>query len=518
MNDDERTRGGVSGEPARRRVSRLSLRVFAVLFVANLVVFSGLGAFIGNRVERQREEVVLRATEQIVDTLQTTIRPGGELNVARILAWPGWAHVADALLVDANLERTPSGRVWPRGVALHPVGQTRSLGARDELLEALARALATGTKSAFGRGLVVPIAVEDRTWGALWFEPREDPTGSDLTRLLWSGFALSTVLLLVGTYAALHPLVLEPVQRLARAATRLSGGDLTTRVAAGERNDEISALLRSFNAMAQRVEALSKNLEREVEEALAAARRAERAVVVEQRLAAMGRLAAGIAHEINNPLGGLVNAVQALRGGKIDDARRARYLELLASGLERIGTTVGQVLRMAPRETGAQRVDLVLVVRDACGLVRHRVEQQSARLEFTVGGERFDAFDPPPSAPGRFTVVGARAELAQALLNLLFNALDALEERPGAAKIAIALVESGDEVELSVSDDGPGVDPANLERLVDLFFTTKEVGRGTGLGLAIVHNVVDSHGGRLVLANAPSGGFVATCTFPRATL
>jgi signal transduction histidine kinase len=173
---------------------------------------------------------------------------------------------------------------------------------------------------------------------------------------------------------------------------------------------------------------------------------------------------------------------------------------------------------MAPRETGAQRVDLVLVVRDACGLVRHRVEQQSARLEFTVGGERFDAFDPPPSAPGRFTVVGARAELAQALLNLLFNALDALEERPGAAKIAIALVESGDEVELSVSDDGPGVDPANLERLVDLFFTTKEVGRGTGLGLAIVHNVVDSHGGRLVLANAPSGGFVATCTFPRATL
>jgi signal transduction histidine kinase len=496
--------------------SRLSLRVFAVLFTLNLVVFSGLGLFLGSRLEQQRSELVLRFTEQIVATLESTIRPGGELNVARILDWPGWRNVTDALLVDANLERSPSGRLWPRGVALHPVGQAGGLEPRDELLEALARALDDGTRSTHGNGLVVPIAVAGRTWGALWFEPRADPTGSDLSRLLWSGFALSTVLLLVGTFAALHPLVIDPVQRLARAAARVTGGDLSARVDASERGDEISELLRAFNAMAQRVEALSRDLEREVEEALGAARRAERAVVVQQRLAAMGQLAAGIAHEINNPLGGLVNAVQTLRSGRADEARRERYLELLAEGLERIRVIVGQVLRMAPRETAAVRVDLAQVVRDACVLVRHRVEAAQTRLSVRVAGVDVEPYESAPAVAGRCVVVGARQELVQALLNLLVNAIDALAERPGAARLDVAVEERGADLALSVTDDGPGVRSSDLERLTDIFFTTKEVGRGTGLGLSIVHNVVDSHGGRLVLENAPGGGFRATCLLPRA--
>ncbi|MEZ5978014.1 MAG: HAMP domain-containing sensor histidine kinase [Planctomycetota bacterium] len=320
---------------------------------------------------------------------------------------------------------------------------------------------------------------------------------------------------MVGTFAALRPLVIDPVQRLAGAATRLTAGDLSARVEAGDRDDEVSELLRAFNRMAERVERLSHDLEREVADALDAARRAERAALIQKRLAAMGELAAGIAHEINNPLGGLQNAVQALKK-EIPEERRVRYLDLLASGLERIERTVGQVLRMAPRETVAARVDLVEVVRDAASLVRHRADREGTRLVASADGGSFDPCEPPRSLSDRYVVLGARHELGQALLNLVVNALDAVEEREGGGTVEIGLADDGPHLRLWVRDDGPGVESEQLERLTDLFFSTKAPGRGTGLGLAIVHNVLDTHGGELVLSSTVGRGFTATCFLPRA--
>ena len=496
--------------------SRLGLRVFALLAGLNLVVFSGLGVFLTERLEQQRADLVTGFRDQIVSTLESTIIAGGGLNVARIIDWPGWSQVSDAVLVDANLERTPTGRIVPRGVALHPVGQVGPRADRDAIFEGLAACVADAGRRQVASGFAVPIVSDGELWGALWYRERDDATRSDLALLLWSGFTISTVLLLVGTFVALRPLVIVPIGRLASAAQRVARGDLAARVRTSGGNDEVSAVLASFNRMAERVERLTNELEEEVAVAVEQARRAEAAAIVQRRLAAMGELAAGIAHEINNPLGGLQNAVRALQQEGLAEERRERYLALLESGLERIRDTVSKVLRMAPRATATERLDLREVVRDATALVRHRISGGRHALVVSVDGVASDPYAGPAEHSARFEVLGARQELGEAVLNLLVNALDALDESERAGRVHLALERRGEEIVLRVEDDGPGAAPEDLDRLTDLFFSTKEVGKGTGMGLSIVQNTLDSHGGRLELESAPGAGFTAICVLPGA--
>src|SRR5262249_35837030 len=132
-------------------------------------------------------------------------------------------------------------------------------------------------------------------------------------------------------------------------------------------------------------------LEREVARATEKARAAEAAAMTQRRLAATGELAAGVAHEINNPLGGLLNAAESLSRENLPEAKRAQYESLLRNGLERIQATVGRLLRLAPRQAKPQPVALVQPVIDAIALVQHRASEQRVALEFTCGRERADA-------------------------------------------------------------------------------------------------------------------------------
>jgi len=171
------------------------------------------------------------------------------------------------------------------------------------------------------------------------------PQGTDGRRLLLRyvlpAFLFSSVLLTLGTFVALRRFVLDPVERLARGARAVAGGDLSVRVEPPRRGDELARLIETFNVMTARVARFSEELEREVERATDAARRAEAAAMTQRRLAAMGELAAGIAHEINNPLGGLVNAAEVLGREDLPADKRRRYVALLSGGLERIRRTVG---------------------------------------------------------------------------------------------------------------------------------------------------------------------------------
>ncbi|MBK7877855.1 MAG: HAMP domain-containing histidine kinase [Planctomycetes bacterium] len=234
-------------------------------------------------------------------------------------------------------------------------------------------------------------------------------------------------------------------------------------------------------------------------------------------LAATGELAAGIAHEVNNPLGGLLNAVEALEKKELGPEKRAQYLGLLKHGLERIQRTVGQLLRFTPRGRETVPMSLVEPVVDAVGLVAWRARKQGVVIAFA--GE--DVADPRSAAAltrarALPAIEGDPSELAQAVLNLLVNALDALEDaRQGAGgRVDLSIAQRGDELVLVVQDDGPGVPPELLPRVADLFFTTKEVGKGTGLGLSIVHNAVMAHGGRVLLSNTPGAGLRVELVFP----
>jgi signal transduction histidine kinase len=374
-------------------------------------------------------------------------------------------------------------------------------------------------------GRVVPIDTPNGMWGACWYRITPDlgarPRLAGYFVLLLVG---STVLLTAGTFFALRRTVLDPVSELTGAAQRVALGDLSVRVDVPEQSDELAELSRTFNSMVGEVRGFNERLEREVQLATEQARRAEAAAMTQRRLAATGELAAGIAHEINNPLGGLLNAVERLKADQLPPAKRSQYLDLLAGGLERIRDTVGRLLRFTPRQAHRSPVRILQPVVDAVSLVRHRAARQGVALVISDGDLASDADPLPSELAARLEALpvidGEAHELGQAVLNLLVNSLDALEGAAhGHGRIEIVLATMADAalgecVTLEVSDNGPGVSRDELGRVSDLFYTTKEVGKGTGLGLAIVHNVVAGHGGKVELDSAPGAGFRVKITLP----
>jgi signal transduction histidine kinase len=475
--------------------------VLLIIAGLNVVIFAVAGTYLWDRLSDQAERITI---SELAATLRGSISPRGA-NVANILGWPGWSEVEDAFLVDRNLTRRSDGSLQARGIALHPVGsQRRDADATlDVLLAGLELGMRRNQTIPLAGGSVIPIEIDDEVWGACWYRlrSREDP-GSAL-RLLLPWFAISTALLTGGSFFALKRLVLEPVSKLAGGAREMQAGRLDVEVQTTGRGDELDGLVASFNGMASQVASFNRELEERVAEATEQARRAEQAAMVQQRLAAMGELAAGIAHEINNPLGGLQNAVASLRKPDLPPERSERYLDLLGSGLERIRGIVGQVLRMAPREVRAEPVDLCDAIEDSLALVRHRAERSEVEIDVRI-------------AEGTSSRVhGSRNELGQAVLNLLVNALDAVDSTDGAGRIVVRVAaHDSASVALEVEDNGPGVDAPTLQRAQDLFFTTKDPGKGTGLGLAIVHNVADTHGGRLELESEPDRFFRARLVLP----
>ncbi|MFN0007061.1 MAG: sensor histidine kinase [Planctomycetota bacterium] len=486
----------------------LRLRVLGLVFLINALVFgAGLGYLAGRLAEARIQEVPLI----LDDVLSTTIVPGGDLKVAEILSSRQWRHFADAIVVDKNLERA-RGTIQPLGVFLNPLGSAGRSATfdREAVLADIASAIDSRGRVEGPLGTAVP--VYDPTgslWGGCWYRLEPSVDARELVASLLPWFVLSTLLLTLGTFFIMRRFVLDPVEVLARGSERLSAGDLSVRLPEPERRDELSDLIRRWNAMAATVQEFNATLAREVARATEQARTAEAAAMTQRRLAATGELAAGVAHEINNPLGGLLNAAEALSRENLPPDKRAQYLGLLSSGLERIQATVGRLLRLAPRTARPQSMTLDQPIADAVGLVQHRAAQQRVSIELTCEGRAQDALERMRRLPA---VLGEANELAQAVLNLLVNSLDALGGGPG--RIGIDVAREGRELVLSVVDDGPGVSEEELPHVADAFYTTKEVGKGTGLGLAIVHNVAASHGGRVVLRSRPGEGFRAEIRLP----
>ena len=485
------------------RAARVSLRLRVLSWVAaiNLVVFGAGLWHLSQKLELQRDLGEQLAGERILDNLRNSIQDG-ELRVAQILSWPRWDSFSDAVISDLN----------PFGVRLNPVGSV----ARDPLFDragveaAMRRAAREHEPVLVEGGSAMAIYDEaGRTWGGVWFRMDEAGDATPLWGSLVPWFFASTLLLYLGTFSVLSRYVLRPVGELARAAGRVRRGDLGVTVALPRHRDELVDLMDTFNHMTAEVKDFHDHLEVEAQEARRAAYEAEAAALRQRRLAAMGELAAGIAHEINNPLGGMLNAVDVLdREEGVGPEKRARYHALLRGGLERIQSTVAGLLRFTPRTAEHQPLSLEDPVRDAIALMRHGAERSGVEVRFE------------DRAPGA-RVVGSSSELGQAVLNLLSNALHAIEDRQqqegdGGGTIEVSLERAGRELSLFVRDDGCGVEEPELERMTDLFFTTKETGRGTGLGLPLVLSVASQHGGRVHLTRRLPRGLEVELALPLA--
>jgi len=301
--------------------------------------------------------------------------------------------------------------------------------------------------------------------------------------------------------------VAGPVDRLLDAAARLSGGDGLPVLGEGP-GLALSRAAVAFERVAEALEEERRRLAAKVEELSRAGRAlddAHASLVRSERLATVGRLAAGLAHEIGNPLGAISGYVEIARvrlpAGADPDLVAA--VGRIAEAAARIDRTLRDLLDFA--RPAAPRLSAVALQAALDGAVRlARVQACFRQVEVVT---RL-----PPGLPA---VLADEHQLSQVLLNLLLNAGDAMRGE-GRVTLTAEAVAGGAEVELAVADGGPGIAPADLPRLFEPFFTTKEPGEGTGLGLAISHRIVESLGGALSAANGPAGGAVFRLRLPAA--
>ncbi|MEM1449810.1 MAG: HAMP domain-containing sensor histidine kinase [Planctomycetota bacterium] len=500
---------------------------------ANVFTFALLLAVTEFAARADRRAIASDYSLQLVTHLDDVVDGLGRFRPAAVLDWNGWRLFDDVVVAQKPVERQ-EGVFDVDGVYLNPLGRAARSPGFDEqrALRMISTAVESGERIDSPFGTAVPIGIAGRPlWGGVWFNKTPVEFAELPTLTILPLFLVTLAIVTLATLVLLRRNVLDPVAELAGVARRLEAGELSARARSDERDDEIGELASSFNDMATRLERYSHDLEEAVAEATEHVRSVEAAAMTQRRLAATGELAAGIAHELNNPLGGLVNAVEALKRDDLADDRRAEYLDLVSSGLRRMGETVGRLLRLSPRDARLDTVDLARPLADALGLVRHRAERQGVELRVAGPGVR-TAEPREPFADGALEpfdalprIRGAANELGQAFLNLLVNALDAIEsgDRGGQGRIVIRMspialdetsVAAGG-VRVVVEDDGPGVDAEVLARASDAFFTTKEQGKGTGLGLAIVQNVVAAHGGRVLLTSRAGEGFRVELELPR---
>ena len=327
------------------------------------------------------------------------------------------------------------------------------------------------------------------------------PTAGALKSILTT-MALGTALLLLNIFVLTNRLVLRPLDRLVQASHRVAAGDFTKKIPEAGTYDEMGQLIRAFNLMIEKIGDYHAELQKDIRTAQGRITRTERRLFAAQRLSATGTLAAGIAHEINNPLGGMQNAARALREGRLDPAKQTEYLELILDGLERVRAIVQKILQFRPRALEPQPVRIQEAVEKAIAFMEHRARAKEVSLRNEL------AADLP-------LVNGDPLELQQAFLNILMNAADACVMGEGMVTIYGRVTAEG--LQVSIADNGCGMDPEELARCTDLFFTTKDVGEGTGLGLAVAHNIMANHGGRLEIASERGRGTTVTLSFPLAT-
>jgi signal transduction histidine kinase len=346
-------------------------------------------------------------------------------------------------------------------------------------------------------GALLTLAVVAAMLASATFTRDYDGSGASAWVLLALAMALACALLFAAT---LDWLVVRPLVRLARQVRRMEENDLAEPFEIArfdeprELGEALERLRRSVLLERARLQRLNEELEARVRERTAELAIAQRELSDAERLASVGRLAGGVAHEINNPAGVILGRASLLRslteeaGG---DPEQVADLVVIERQAQRIRQITGSLLRFARASTGVRApVDLADVARDALGLVRLEARARGITLVDSLSAH---------------TVQADGQALEQVAYNLLRNAVHAAR-----AEVRVHTDAGG----LVVEDDGNGILPEHLHRIFEPFFTTKPPGEGSGLGLAVAHGIVAEHGGRLAAENRAEGGARFTMALP----
>jgi signal transduction histidine kinase len=295
----------------------------------------------------------------------------------------------------------------------------------------------------------------------------------------------SVIAVAVALTLLFNRLVARRIDRLAQAMNNYPDRDYAVADDRHLMHDEIGRLVTGFGDLCTRLDLAQKELDKTMQQAF-----------YNEKMASLGQLTAGIAHEINNPLGGLLNCVKTMREEPDNLELHARYLPLLEKGLRRIEHIMRQLLNFGRKAPLTYcKVDIDEIIRECFELLEYRLK----KIRLTLDLQLAECY-----------CIDVEA-LRQIVVNTGLNAIQAMPEG-GSLTVATAL--AGDRLVISIRDTGTGIDPAIRDRIFDPFFTTKDVGEGTGLGLAVTYSLVQQMGGTIEVESELGRGTVLAVALP----
>jgi two-component system NtrC family sensor kinase len=307
----------------------------------------------------------------------------------------------------------------------------------------------------------------------------------------------------------------QPIEKLIEGTKAISHMELDQPLHIAGNSEELDELARSFDVMRDRlrtalaeINTFTQSLETKVEDRTQQLKAAHQKLLQSDRLASLGQLSASVAHEINNPIAGVLNLSMLLQRMLKDDgipqeriAEFRKYLVQVTSETTRVGRIVSDLLAFS-RRSKPQRApaDVNKIVRMTLSLAQHKMKLSNVEVETHLAEDL-------PAVPCD------QSQMQQVVLNLLLNAAEATHGK-GERRVTVSTSADGGFVRLVVADNGEGIAPGNLAKIFHPFFTTKPEGKGVGLGLAVSYGIVEAHGGDIEVSSHAGEGATFTVSLP----
>jgi signal transduction histidine kinase len=306
------------------------------------------------------------------------------------------------------------------------------------------------------------------------------------------------LLFLIGLAFYFSQRIAVPLKKLVYAAQDLGEGLLDTPIKV-DTKDEIGLLAREFNHMRQNLLDSYDNLETKVNERSEALKQAQYQIMQQEKMASLGLLASGIAHEIGNPLTSISSLTQVLRR-RLKDEMNVEYLNTIMKNIDRISRIVRELVDFSrPSSYELKLSDINQIIQSAVGIVRY--DKRSKDIEYDLSLD--------PNLPGTIIVAD---QFLQVFVNILFNAVDAMQGYGN--QISVSTKTEDDEILISIQDTGCGIPEKNLNKIFEPFYTTKEVGKGTGLGLSVSYGIIRNFNGEILVESEVGKGSIFTIKLP----
>lgn len=334
----------------------------------------------------------------------------------------------------------------------------------------------------------IPLSIGKKRWGTLKFGISLEKAEREILAIIKKIIILTLLLIIIGfgVILLLSKRFISPITELAATMEKTGVDYLDVKVDV-KGYDELAVLGERFNSMIERIKQAKEELKKTNEK-----------LVQSEKLASVGILAAGVAHEINNPLGGIFNCLQMLKLNDNNPELRGKYLNLIKEGLDRIESTVSKLLWVSQK--GCHK-PVSMNVKDSINgvytFVKYKLKKGRIQFVNKVEDGLFIIFDPH--------------DFHQVILNLFINAIHAMKDE---GCLTIRGYRDDSRVKLEIIDTGEGISQENLGRIFDPFFTTKPPGEGTGLGLWMCYNIIKNYNGEIYAESEVGKGTKFTLTFP----